>query len=70
MLVLAGFGLSAVVGLILGYYILCYIKPQGNFLGLPPGMFPWKVETPAPPPAQPTTSGAASPASQMKNPLV
>ncbi|HET6879698.1 MAG TPA: Hsp70 family protein [Pirellulales bacterium] len=41
-----GFGLSAVVGLVLGYYILCYINPQGNFLGLPPNWFPWKVEAP------------------------
>ncbi|HEV3024018.1 MAG TPA: Hsp70 family protein, partial [Pirellulales bacterium] len=53
--VVAGFGLSAVIGLVLGYYILCYIMPEGNFLGLPPGMFPWKIETPAAQPGQ--TSG-------------
>jgi molecular chaperone DnaK len=46
-----GFGISAIVGLILGYYILCYINPQGNFLGVPPTWFPWKVEAPAAPEA-------------------
>jgi molecular chaperone DnaK len=47
MLSVIGFGLSAVVGLILGYYILCYINPKGNFFNLPPEMFPWKIEAPA-----------------------
>jgi hypothetical protein len=54
----AGFGLSAVIGLVLGYYILCYIMPEGNFLGLPPGMFPWKIETPA---AQPEHTSGGGP---------
>jgi hypothetical protein len=48
MVTFVGFGISAVVGLILGYYILCYINPKGNFLDLPPDMFPWKIEAPAP----------------------
>jgi len=39
-----GFGLSAIVGLAIGYYVLCYANPNGNFLHLPPGWFPWKVE--------------------------
>ncbi|HEV3340887.1 MAG TPA: Hsp70 family protein [Pirellulales bacterium] len=64
MVVVIGFGLSAVVGLVLGYYILCYIKPQGNFLGLPPEMFPWKVEAPVAPPQRGTSDSepAAGPA--------
>jgi molecular chaperone DnaK len=36
-----GFGLSAVIGLVIGYYILCYLSPSGNFLGLPPNWFLW-----------------------------
>lgn len=44
-----GFALSAIIGLVLGYYILCYINPQGNFLHLPPKWFPWKIEAPVPP---------------------
>ena len=51
MMTVVGFGLSAVVGLILGYYILCYINPQGNFLGVPPGWFPWNVQAPVTPPS-------------------
>jgi molecular chaperone DnaK len=47
LLTFIGFGVSAVVGLILGYYILCFVNPKGNFLDLPPSMFPWKTETPA-----------------------
>ena len=62
LVVAAGFGLSAIIGLVLGYYILCYIiGPEGNFLGLPPDMFPWKVETPAVPPAQPGQPPAGGP---------
>lgn len=45
MITVVGFGISAVVGLILGYYILCWINPQGNFLSLPANWFPWKVES-------------------------
>jgi molecular chaperone DnaK len=44
MVTIVGFGISAVVGLVLGYYILCFINPQGNFLGVPASWFPWKVE--------------------------
>ncbi|HVA50834.1 MAG TPA: Hsp70 family protein [Pirellulales bacterium] len=51
MVSVVGFGLSAVIGLVLGYYILCWLNPSGNFLGLPPGLFPWKVEAPAAPEA-------------------
>jgi len=39
-----GFGISAIVGLAIGYYVLCYANPKGNFLQLPPSWFPWKVE--------------------------
>ncbi|HEX7377976.1 MAG TPA: Hsp70 family protein [Pirellulales bacterium] len=44
---LTGLAISGFIGLALGYYILCYINPQGNFLGLPTSWFPWKVEAPA-----------------------
>ena len=47
LLTLIGFALAAVAGLMLGYYILCYLNPTGNFLGLPPDWFPWQIETPA-----------------------
>ena len=39
-----GFGISAIVGLAIGYYVLCYVNPKGNFLHLSPNWFPWKVE--------------------------
>ncbi|HWB14258.1 MAG TPA: Hsp70 family protein [Pirellulales bacterium] len=65
-LVVAGFGLSAAVGLVLGYYVLCYINPDGNFLGLPPQMFPWKIGAPVGPEAESghpqTPNGAPAPA--------
>jgi molecular chaperone DnaK len=67
--VVAGFLISAVVGLVLGYYILCYINPEGNFLGLPPQVFPWQIETPVEPSSEPGDSQTSDggPASQMKN---
>jgi len=38
------FGTSAIVALAIGYYVLCYANPKGNFLDLPPDWFPWKIE--------------------------
>jgi molecular chaperone DnaK len=40
----AGFLLSSLLGLAIGYYVLCYVNPKGNFLNLPPNWFPWQVE--------------------------
>lgn len=42
-----GFLLSAVVGLVLGYYVLVFLNPDANVLNLPPSWFPWQVETPS-----------------------
>ena len=42
-----GFLLSSLLGLAIGYYVLCYVNPKGNFLQLPPNWFPWTVERPA-----------------------
>jgi molecular chaperone DnaK len=39
-----GFLLSSLLGLAIGYYMLCYVNPKGNFLQLPPNWFPWTVE--------------------------
>ncbi|HVX13793.1 MAG TPA: Hsp70 family protein [Pirellulales bacterium] len=41
-----GFILSAFIGLALGYYVLCFLNPKGNFLSLPPSWFPWSVDAP------------------------
>ena len=41
-----GFVLSAVVGLVLGYYVLVFLNPHANLLHLPPSWFPWQVDTP------------------------
>jgi molecular chaperone DnaK len=44
MINVSGFLLSSLLGLIIGYYVLCYVNPKGNFLHLPPNWFPWQVE--------------------------
>ncbi|HUY34048.1 MAG TPA: Hsp70 family protein [Pirellulales bacterium] len=44
MITTVGFGISAIIGLSIGYYVLCYLNPKGNFLQLPPGWFPFKIE--------------------------
>jgi hypothetical protein len=42
-----GFLFSSLLGLAIGYYVLCYVNPQGNFLNLPASWFPWNMEQPA-----------------------
>lgn len=44
----SGFLLSSLLGLAIGYYVLCYVNPKGNFLNLSPDWFPWRMEQPAP----------------------
>jgi hypothetical protein len=39
-----GFGMASIIGLTIGYYLLCFFYPHANFLQLSPGWFPWKVE--------------------------
>ncbi len=39
-----GFVFSAIVGLLLGYYVLVFLNPEANVLNLPPSWFPWQVE--------------------------
>ncbi|HUY87551.1 MAG TPA: Hsp70 family protein [Pirellulales bacterium] len=42
----SGFLFASLLGLTIGYYVLCYVNPSGNFLQLPPSCFPWNMEQP------------------------
>ncbi|HJT31550.1 MAG TPA: Hsp70 family protein [Pirellulales bacterium] len=41
-----GFLVSAVIGLVLGYYVLVFLNPDANILNLPSSWFPWQAESP------------------------
>ena len=41
-----GFVFASLLGLAIGYYVLCFVNPQGNFLNLPQSWFPWTIEQP------------------------
>ena len=41
-----GFVFASLLGLAIGYYVLCFVNPQGNFLNLSQSYFPWSIEQP------------------------
>ena len=43
----SGFLFASLLGLTIGYYVLCYVNPSGNFLQLSPSWFPWSMEQPS-----------------------